>query len=124
MPEKCTYADVIQAEVIQQTGENAKLKIRERELTAENDQLRTQLSTSGQGAYNHTSRANNNVASRGPKIEEQTELEVNIYYTLINLSELILPKNLLKKANWKGSKFAVWHTCTIQSVNQILALLA
>ncbi len=70
---------VIQAEVIQQSGENAKLKIRERELTAENDQLRTQLSASGQGAYNHTSLANNNVASRGHKIEEQTELEVNIY---------------------------------------------
>ena len=67
----------LQAQIIQQSGDNAKLKIKERELAAENEELRLRLVAMERGESAPSSRyhSNNSVASR-TMYGDQTELEV------------------------------------------------
>ncbi len=79
--EPSSWLSSLQAQVVQQSGENAKLKLRERELNGEVGSLRTHLTAVQRGQtppaspYQHT--ANN--SSSSPVMREPTEMEVRRY---------------------------------------------
>ena len=66
-------------QVIQQSGENAKLKIRERELIADLDFMRARIVAYERGETPPTSPHNhmgNSTGVEGPLLNEPTEIEV------------------------------------------------
>ena len=65
-----------QAQVIQQTGDNAKLKIHERELQAEVEALRARLRAIERGETPPSSPHIGNNTPSGPLLTEPTEMEV------------------------------------------------